>query len=105
MRHKHLNISYLRVIYAQLLRLLEIRGNSVFGQTQSLVSVLLKVRKTSTGCPGIENIANPSQPALEPVQLEGSQKAMSLPVWQFPNGAQDGLGTVPKVLQTFLNSR
>lgn len=35
MRHKHLNISYLRVIYAQLLRHLEIRANSIFGQTQS----------------------------------------------------------------------
>lgn len=74
MRHKHLNISYLRVIYAQLLRLSEVRANSIFGQTQSLFSVLLKVRETSTGCPGLENIINPSQSALEPVQLEGSQK-------------------------------
>ena len=50
----------------------------------------------------IDDIANPFQPALELVQLGGSQKAIAFPVWQFPNGAYDGLGTVPKVLLTFL---
>lgn len=50
----------------------------------------------------MDNIANPSQPALEPVQVEGSQKAISFPVWQFPNGPQDRLGTVPNFLLTFL---
>ena len=52
-----------------------------------------KVKEESTGYCEIDNIANPSQPALELVQLGSSQKAIVFPVWQFPEGAYDGSGT------------